>query len=66
MRVLYRMAVGLLAVIYLACLELFVIEAVCIWCVSYAVTVVSGWLVAVFALRGAVPLEQPPTEAGPR
>ena len=42
---------GLLAVIYLTYLELFVIEAVCVWCVSYAVTVVGGWIVAVIALR---------------
>ena len=52
--VLYGMGLlGLLAVAYLTYLELFVIEAVCIWCVSYAVTVVGGWLVAVLALRSA-------------
>lgn len=44
---------GLLAVAYLTYLELFVIGAVCVWCVSYAVTVVGGWLTAVFALRAA-------------
>ena len=44
---------GLLAVIYLTYLELFVIEAVCVWCVSYAVTVVGGWLVAIATLRGS-------------
>jgi uncharacterized membrane protein len=44
---------GLLAVIYLTYLELFVIGAVCVWCVSYSVTVVGGWLVAVVALRGS-------------
>ena len=44
---------GLLAVIYLTYLELFVIGAVCVWCVSYAVTVVGGWLVAVVALRAS-------------
>ena len=42
---------GLLAVVYLTYLELFVIEAVCVWCVGYAVTVVGGWLAAVIALR---------------
>ena len=42
---------GLLAVAYLTYLELFVIEAVCIWCVGYAITVVGGWLTAVVALR---------------
>ena len=42
---------GLLAVAYLTYLELFVIGAVCVWCVGYAVTVVGGWLTAVVALR---------------
>ena len=52
--VLYGMGLlGLLAVIYLTYLELFVIEAICVWCVSYAVTVVGGWLVAVVTLRGS-------------
>ena len=32
--------------VYLTYLELFVIHAVCVWCVGYAVTVVGGWLVA--------------------
>ncbi len=49
---------GLLAVIYLTYLELFVIEAVCVWCVSYAVTVVGGWLVAV----GRPPCERRPAD----
>jgi uncharacterized membrane protein len=31
---------------YLTYLELFVIHAVCAWCVAYAVTVIAGWLVA--------------------
>ena len=31
---------------YLTYLELFVIHAVCVWCVAYAITVVGGWLVA--------------------
>lgn len=42
---------GLLAVAYLTYLELFVIGAVCVWCVGYAVTVVGGWLATVLALR---------------
>ncbi len=50
--VLYGMGLlGLLAVAYLTYLELFVIEAVCVWCVAYAVTVVAGWLTVVVALR---------------
>jgi uncharacterized membrane protein len=45
---------GLLFVGYLTYLELFVIEAICVWCVTYAVTVVAGWLVAAAALRAPV------------
>jgi uncharacterized membrane protein len=40
---------GIVAVAYLTFLELFVIEAICIWCVSYAVTVVGGWVLAASA-----------------
>jgi len=43
---------GILVVLYLTYLELFVIHAVCIWCVTYGITIVTGWLVAaVAALR---------------
>lgn len=45
---------GLLGVVfvgYLTYLELFVIHAVCVWCVAYGVTVVAGWLVAAVGLR---------------
>jgi len=42
---------GILFVAYLAYLELFVIHAVCVWCVAYALTIVAGWLVAAAALR---------------
>jgi uncharacterized membrane protein len=38
-------------VVYLTYLELFVIEAVCPWCVAYAVTVVLALAVAGLALR---------------
>ncbi len=44
--------VGLVVIAYLTYLELFVIEAVCIWCVGYATTVVAGVVVAALALRG--------------
>ncbi len=43
--------VGILFVAYLTYLELFVIHAVCVWCVTYGVTVIVGWLVALVALR---------------
>jgi len=39
---------GIIAVIYLTYLELFVIEAICIWCVSYAITIVAGWVTVAF------------------
>lgn len=44
---------GLLFVAYLTYLELFVIHAVCAWCVTYGLTVIVGWLVAAGAMRGA-------------
>ena len=42
---------SLAALAYLTFLELFVIHAVCAWCVTYAVTVVATWLVALAAYR---------------
>jgi uncharacterized membrane protein len=44
---------GVFAVAYLTYLELFVIEAICIWCVTYAVTIVVGWILAILAVRSA-------------
>lgn len=41
---------GVLSVGFLTYLEIAVIEAICVWCVGYAVTVLAGWLVAAFAL----------------
>jgi uncharacterized membrane protein len=41
---------GTLAVAYLTYLELFVIHAICLWCVAYAVTVVVSLGVAGLAL----------------
>jgi uncharacterized membrane protein len=47
---------GVLAVAYLTYLELFVIEAICIWCVTYGLTIIAGWiLVAAIARQGARP-----------
>jgi uncharacterized membrane protein len=43
---------GMLFVAYLTYLELFVIGAICIWCVAYAIAIVAGWLVVALALRG--------------
>ena len=44
---------GVVAVAYLTYLELFVIEAICIWCMTYAVTIATGWVLAILALRSA-------------
>ena len=40
---------GIVAAAYLTYLEVFVIEAICVWCVTYAVTIIAGWVVAAFA-----------------
>lgn len=44
---------GVAAAGYLTYLELFVIEAICIWCVSYAITIVVGWLLAILVVGSA-------------
>lgn len=44
---------GAAAAGYLTYLELFVIEAICIWCVSYAITIVVGWLLAILVVGSA-------------
>jgi uncharacterized membrane protein len=53
--------VGMAAVAYLTYLELFVIEAICLWCVTYAISIVIGWLLTVVAVRS-----EPDRGAGPR
>ncbi len=42
---------GTLFVAYLTYLELFVIEAICVWCVSFAVTVVVAMVIAGIAMN---------------
>lgn len=42
---------GILFIAYLTYLELFVIEAVCVWCVGYGLTVIGGWVIAALAVR---------------
>jgi uncharacterized membrane protein len=42
--------VSLPVLAWLTYLELFVIGAICIWCVTYAVLVIAGWLAATAAL----------------
>jgi uncharacterized membrane protein len=44
---------GCFVVAGLTYLELFVIHAVCVYCVTYAVTVVAGFLVAAVTVRGS-------------
>jgi uncharacterized membrane protein len=44
---------GTLFVAYLTFLELFVIKAVCIWCATFAITIVAGLGVAALAMRRA-------------
>jgi uncharacterized membrane protein len=39
---------GLIAVVYLTYLELFVIHAICVYCVTYAITIVAGWVTVAF------------------
>lgn len=41
---------AVLVVAYLTYLELFVIRAICPWCVSYAVSILASWVVAGLAL----------------
>jgi uncharacterized membrane protein len=42
--------VGVLFTVYLTYLELFVIHAICVWCVAYAGSMLLGLLVAAWAL----------------
>jgi uncharacterized membrane protein len=43
--------VSLPALAYLTYLELFVIHAICVWCVAFALSIVIGWLASIVALR---------------
>jgi len=46
---------GVIAVAYLTYLEIFIIEAICVWCAAFGLTVVAGWIVAAaVAMRGSV------------
>jgi len=49
--------VGLVFELYLVYLQLFVIRAVCSWCVVYGATVVVGWLVAVVGIMRREPAD---------
>ena len=54
-----------LGVAYLTFLELFVIEAICLWCVGYAVTVVVSLVIAGLALRASSRDVGTPVAPGP-
>ena len=45
--------VGVVLELYLVYLELFVIDAICVWCMAYGVTVVVGWLALLVVQRRA-------------
>ena len=45
--------IGTFVVAALTYLEVFVIEAVCVYCVTYGVTVIAGFLIAALAVRGS-------------
>ena len=45
--------VGIVLALYLVYLELFVIGAICTWCVAYGATVLLGWLALVAVQRRA-------------
>lgn len=40
---------GIIAVAYLTYLEVFIIEAICVWCVGYAATILVTWAVTAAA-----------------
>lgn len=44
---------GIFVVAYLTYLELFVIHAICIWCTSFATSIVVGWIITLVAMRRA-------------
>jgi uncharacterized membrane protein len=45
--------VGVVIVLYLRYLELFVIHAICAWCVAYGATIVFGWIALILVQRRA-------------
>jgi uncharacterized membrane protein len=59
-------SVGLLFTIYLTYLELFVIHAICRWCVGSAVIITLIWIVSVLSLRSPAPRTDPGVSQPPR
>jgi uncharacterized membrane protein len=56
---------GVLFTAYLTYLELFVIHAICRWCVGSAVIITAIWIVALAALRRPAPPTSPATRTDP-
>ena len=52
--------------LYLTYVELFVIHAICRWCVGSAVIITTIWLIAIAALRRPFAAPSPPTSPAPR
>jgi uncharacterized membrane protein len=52
---------GLVFTVYLTYIELFVIHAICRWCVGSAVVIALIWIVALAALRRPLAAPSPPT-----
>ena len=52
-------SVGLLFTIYLTYLELFVIHAICRWCVGSAAIITVIWIVSILSLRSPAPRIDP-------
>jgi uncharacterized membrane protein len=52
-------SVGLLFTIYLTYLELFVIHAICRWCVGSAAIITLIWIVSILSLRSPAPRIDP-------
>jgi len=59
-------SVGFLFTVYLTYLELFVIHAICRWCVGSAVIITAIWLVSIAALRRPLAAPSPPRSPEPR
>ena len=57
--------VGVLFTAYLTYLELFVIHAICRWCIGSAIIITAIWVVAVAALRRPSPPMSPEPRTGP-
>ena len=57
--------VGVVFTVYLTYLELFVIHAICRWCVGSAVVITAIWIVALAALRRPSPPRSPEPRTDP-